>query len=134
MQSAAQSGGRKYLQALIQERYAISFLLAISVGCALAWRFPFPSDQPFLQYVGQERPAILAGLRWTYTAFLFSTPFLFASMLGSFAYVHLYESKQEMCAGSLPPYPDPSSRSELFAVLGEVHERLNQSSARRLAG
>jgi hypothetical protein len=124
MATAAPNQGEKLIRALIDERLGIAFLLAISFGCALAWQFPFPSDQPFLQYIGQERPFILATLRWSYTAFLFSTPFLFASMLGSLGYVHLYRSNEEMAIGSLPPYPKPSERDELFAVLGEVHQRL----------
>lgn len=124
MSAPAQSSGRKLLQALIEQRYGISFLVAITFGCALAWRFPFPSDQPFLAYIGQERPFILTTLRWSYTAFLFSTPFLIASMIGSFGYVHLYESDEEQAPGKLPPYPNVANRNELFAVIGEVHQRL----------
>jgi len=112
------------VRTLIEERVGISFLIAISVGCALAWRFPFPSEQPFLQYIGQQQPFILATLRWSYTAFLFSTPFLFASVLGAFGYVHLYWSEEQMISGRLPPYPNATTRDELFAVLGEVHQRL----------
>jgi hypothetical protein len=124
MTATIQSRGDGLIRTLITERLGIAFLIAISLGCALAWRYPFPTTQPFLQYIGQERPLILAVLRWSYTVFLFSTPFLFASMLGSLGYVHLYQPKQDIAAGSLPAYPKASRRDELFAVLGEIHQRL----------
>lgn len=124
MAAANTNRREKLIRALIDERFGIAFLIALTFGCALAWQFPFPSDQLFLQYIEQERPLILATFRWSYTAFLFSTPFLLASMLGSLGYVHLYKQKQELATGSLPPYPQPNERHELFAVVGEVHQRL----------
>jgi len=37
---------------------------------------------------------------------------------------HLYLPKLETIAGTLPPYPDPLLREELFVIAGELHRQL----------
>ena len=77
-----------------------------------------------LRLIALERPPVFHAVVWSYDLFLYSTPFLACSMIFSLLYVHLYRSEQELAAGSLPPYPDPHTRTELSLVLGEVHRQL----------
>ena len=48
-------------------------------------------------------------------------------MIFSLLYVHLYRSEQKLTAGSLPPYPNPQTRTDLSLILGEVHRQLTQT-------
>jgi hypothetical protein len=61
---------------------------------------------------------------WSYDLFLYSTPFIAASIFFSLMYVHLYKNELELAAGFLPPYPDPRTRTTLSLILGEVHHQL----------
>jgi len=45
-------------------------------------------------------------LVWSYTLFLYSTPFLVSSILFSLAYVHFYVPDMNPMSGHLPVFPD----------------------------
>ena len=109
---------------LIEERVFTALVLSLAIGAALSLAAPFPSGNPFLRYVEVERQTLFLLLAWTYRAFLFTTPFILISTTSSLAYVHFYEHDESVQSGQLPPYPEPSDRNELFAVLGEVHAQL----------
>jgi type IV secretory system conjugative DNA transfer VirD4/TraG family protein len=116
---------------LIQHRLILSCGLSVSFGIALHSICPIDQADPVLRLIALERPGIYQTLVWSYILFLYSTPFLALSILFSFAYIHLYAPDLERAAGSLPPYPDPRSRRDLFLVFGEVHHALkpDRSSA-----
>ena len=46
------------------------------------------------------------------------------SILFSLAYIHFYAPELDQVAGSLPPYPDPMRRTDLYLVAGELHHQL----------
>jgi hypothetical protein len=77
-----------------------------------------------LRYFAAERPSLYMVVAHGYDLFLFTTPFLFCSMLLSLAYVHVYRREIEAAAGALPALPDPMSRRDLAFILGEVHHQL----------
>jgi len=109
---------------LIEHRILLSFGLSVACGIVLNTLYPINAANPLLLLVAWERPLIFHGLVWSYDLFLYSTPFLFFSMLFSLAYVHIYRRESELAAGPLPPYPDPRTRQDLALVLGEVHRQL----------
>jgi len=96
---------------LVEYRVVLSFGLSTACGVMLGSMYPLEVQNPFLQLIALQRPAILHGLAWSYNVFLSATPFLVFSILFSLAYIHFYEPKQGQVAGTLPPYPDPMQRS-----------------------
>ncbi len=119
---------RAYLQGLT--RIVIAYRLVLSVGAAasasimLHALWPWPASVPLLHYFALERPRLYTVVAHGYDLFLFTTPFLFCSMLFSLLYVHVYRRETEASAGSLPPFPDAMSRRDLALVLGEIHQQL----------
>ncbi|MGC2161512.1 MAG: TraM recognition domain-containing protein [Silvibacterium sp.] len=117
-----------YLQNIVRllVEYRVALALGLSAACGIILNSMFPMDtaNPLLRLIALERPPIFTGLVWSYGLFLYSTPFLSFSMLFSLLYIHLYRSEEELAAGTLPPYPDPHTRTELSLVLGEVHRQL----------
>src|SRR5207249_3774080 len=68
-------------------------------------------------------------LKYSYVSFLFTTPFFAYSLLTSFLYLFVYSQHRKSKGNSLPPYPDPRRREELFMVVGEVHHPTKPVSA-----
>ena len=128
---------RASLQSLT--RIVVAYRLVLSLGAAasasimLHALWPWPSSVLILRYVAFEKPALYAVVAHGYDLFLFTTPFLFCSMLFSLMYVHIYRRETEAAAGTLSPLPDPMLRHDLALVLGEVHHQLrpDPSSAPR---
>ena len=58
-----------------------------------------------LQMIAIIRPGIFHGFVWSYTLFLFSTPFLVLSILFSLGYVHFYAPDLNRAAGSAASVP-----------------------------
>ena len=106
--------------------YRIVLSLGLSAACAIVLNtlFPMNTANPLLRLIALERPPIFRAITSSYVLFLYTTPFLVFSMIFSLLYVHLYRSESELAAGSLPPYPDPRTRTSLSLVLGEVHRQL----------
>jgi TraM recognition site of TraD and TraG len=69
--------------------------------------------------------------KYSYTLFLYTTPFIGFSILFSGMYIFALKSRARAHAGKLPPYPEPRKRVELSLVLGEVHEPRKQIPSER---
>jgi hypothetical protein len=121
---------RALIEALIEERVFTALVLSLSIGTGLSFVAPFPADNIFLRHVEIERHSVFLLLAWTYRVFLFSTPLILISAASSIVYVHFYEPSKSNQVGQLPPYPEPSDRDELFALLGEVHSQLEVKPSR----
>jgi len=115
---------QKVLRHAIENRLPISLGLSAACGIVLRTLYPVPTLDPMLQMIAIVRPGVFHGFVWSYTLFLFSTPFLVLSILFSLAYVHFYMPEINRTAGVLPWYPDPLTRRELYLVVGEVHQPL----------
>ncbi|MEI9978217.1 MAG: TraM recognition domain-containing protein [Edaphobacter sp.] len=111
-------------------RIVIAYRLVLSVGVAasasimLHTLWPWPASVPLLHYFALERPYLYIAVAHGYDLFLFTTPFIFCSMLLSLLYVHVYRREIEAVAGSLPALHDPMKRRDLALVVGEVHHQL----------
>jgi hypothetical protein len=82
---------------------------------------PFPTGDDLVQVIGLHDPRLFDLCLWAYTGLLYTTPFLLASLLCSIVYIFLPRDRTSAGHGSAPPYPLPTSREDLFVILGEQH-------------
>jgi hypothetical protein len=115
---------QRLIRPLVVYRFVLSLGLSAACGIVLNSLFPMDTANRLLHLIAYQRPPVFNGLVWSYDFFLYSTPFLFFSMLFSLLYIHLYRTELELSDGALPPYPDPHTRTELSLILGEVHRQL----------
>ncbi|MGA7155286.1 MAG: TraM recognition domain-containing protein [Acidobacteriaceae bacterium] len=115
---------QKLVRPLVEYRVLLALGLSGASGVLLNTLFPVRTSNPLLQLIAYQRLSIFQGLVWSYGLFLYSTPFLIFSMIFSLLYVHLYRAESESAAGTMPPYPNPRTRTDLSLVLGEVHRQL----------
>jgi hypothetical protein len=108
-------------QRILSSRSFVAFVLAAASGLVLYLKFPFPSGNPMLAIIGLRSPAVSASLIYSYTLFLYSTPFILYSGVLSGIYIFAGKIHRRVRPSELPPYPDPSVRDRLFLVVGEVH-------------
>ncbi len=120
---------RQLIRAVVEERAFAVSVLSVAVGVSLWLTLPFPEQNVFLQCVAVQRQPFYTFLLWSYTAFLFTTPFLLLSAISSLSYIHLHQRDQGLRAGELPPYPADTKRDDLFLILGEVHQQLRPLAA-----
>jgi hypothetical protein len=109
------------LERVANSRTFLSFVLAGMTGVFLFFVYPFPQGNLYLQYIALKDPLVYSVLARSYTLFLFTTPFFIYSTALSGVYVLSFRRKRKQKANSLPPYPNPSSRDDLFLVVGEIH-------------
>jgi hypothetical protein len=64
--------------------------------------------------------------KYSYTPFLYTTPYIAYSILLSGIYIFALKAGSKIRAGRLPLYSDPLKRSELSLVVGEVHHPRRQ--------
>src|ERR1700747_2473501 len=111
---------------LLHSRQLIASFLAAATGMALYFRAPFPESNLFLQVMATRSAAAFLFLKYSYTLFLYTTPFIGLSILFSGVYIVVLKTQARIRAGKLPPYPAPRDRTELELVLGEVHHPRKQ--------
>ena len=115
---------RNLSRPFVAYRVILSFGLSATCGIIFQTLYPVHDADPLLHLLALERPEIFHGLVWSYSLFLYSTPFLVFSILFSLAYIHFYERRAGQVAGALPPYTNPRLREDLFLVAGELHQQL----------
>ncbi len=107
---------------LLELRTLLSFLAASAAGLVLYFRLPFPEMNVFLSLIKVRDLPTFYFLKTSYVCFLFATPFFGFSLLTSFLYLFVFNSRGRRSRPyTLPPYPDPQKRHELFLILGEIH-------------
>jgi hypothetical protein len=111
---------------LLHSRQLIASFLAAATGMALYFRAPFPESNLFLQVMATRSAAAFLFFKYSYTLFLYTTPFIGLSILFSGGYIVALKMQARTRAGKLPPYPAPGDRTELELVLGEVHHPRKQ--------
>jgi hypothetical protein len=115
---------QKIVRLLVEYRMLLSVGLSLSCGIILQSLYPIHADDPLLRLIACEQPTTFRALVRGYDLFLYTTPFLFFSLIFSLAYIHLYRKDSELALGILPPYPDPRTCPKLSLILGEVHRQL----------
>src|ERR1700691_5573452 len=84
-----------FARLLVAFRTMISLGFSVAAGIVIGGLYPVGRANPLLRLISLERPEIYLSLCWSYHLFLYSTPFLFFSMLSSLLYVHSYRKQLE---------------------------------------
>jgi hypothetical protein len=109
------------IQRLLQSRNLVACLLTAATGFVLYVKVPFPEQNLFLELIFLWARPVFFGLKYSYTVFLYTTPYIVYSILLSGIYIFALKVPQKVRPGHLPPYPDPRLREDLFLVIGEIH-------------
>jgi hypothetical protein len=117
------------MQRILNSKNLVAFVLAATTGMTLYFRMPFPEGNIFLRVMALRSPSAFEVLKYSYTLFLFSTPYISYSVVLSGLYIFALKAKQRIRAGKLPIFPDPRKRNDLFLVVGEVHNPRKQVPA-----
>jgi hypothetical protein len=96
---------------------------------AFYFRAPFPEDNIFLRVMAIRSDSAFLFFKYSYTLFLYTTPYIAYSILLSGIYIFALKAGRKIRAGKLPLYPDPRKRTELSLVLGEVHHPRRQMAS-----
>ena len=116
---------------LIEYRFVLSLGFSVAAGVVLHSLYPINSADPVLRLIAINRPMIYQSLLWSYSLFLYSTPFIVTSILFSLAYVHFYVSDLDQGSGHLPAFPASELRHDLYLVIGESHHQLKPEPSSR---
>jgi hypothetical protein len=103
--------------------------LSAAAGIIIKSIVLIPVADPLFRYAALHRPSIYVAFVWSFAIFLFTTPFLMLSMCFSLVYIHFYEEETAETLGTLPDYPEPQYRQDLFLILGELHHQLEATPA-----
>ena len=117
------------MQRIINSKNLVAFVLAAATGMTLYFRVPFPEGDTFLLIMALRSPSAFEVVKYSYTLFLFSTPYIGYSVVVSGLYIFALKAKQRIRAGRLPLFPDARARDDLFLVVGEVHNPRKQVPA-----
>jgi hypothetical protein len=118
------------IQRVLGSKNFLAVLLAIMTGTVLYFRMPWPMttalvpptwNEYFLRLVALRDPWTYAGLKASYHAMLFTTPYIGYSFLLSALYIFTLRPRGVGKPQALPPYPIVETRSKLSLILGEVH-------------
>src|SRR5579864_9082731 len=114
---------------LVENRFVLSLALSAITGVIGLHTWPFPAENVFLALIQVRQPTIYAGFLYTYATMWFSTPFLVLSGGFSFLYIFVARWDRPTTSQSLPPYPAPDTREDLFLILGERHRQTSRERA-----
>lgn len=109
------------IQRVLNSKNFVAFLFAAATGMTLYFVMPFPEENPFLRLIALKAPLVSRGAEYSYIAMLFTTPYIAYSLLLSGLYIFTLKARRRIAPASLPPYPEPRERNDLFLVVGEIH-------------
>jgi hypothetical protein len=109
------------MQRILNSKNHVAFVLTVATGMTLYSLVPFPEDNIFLRVMALRSPSAFEVLKYSYTLFLFSTPYVGYSDVLSGLYIFALKARQRIRAARLPLFPEPRKRDELFLVVGKVH-------------
>jgi hypothetical protein len=72
----AQAGYDFLTLAVLNSKNLVAFVLAAATGMTLYFRVPFPEGNTFLLIMALRSPTAFEVLKYSYTLFLFSTPYI----------------------------------------------------------
>jgi hypothetical protein len=110
------------IESVLASKNFVAALLALATGLPLYFRYPFPADDLVLRLIAIRDPAMYRTFVAFYNLFLFTTPFIFYSLVLSGLYVFALRPSRTTTPTPLPVYPDARKRKELYLVLGEIHD------------
>ena len=110
------------IQRILNSKNFIAFVLASVTGMTFYFLLPFPEGNLFLRLIAVKAPIVYSGAKYSYTAMLFTTPYIILSILLSSLYIFTLKIRKQVSPARLPAYPDAQHRDKLFLVIGEVHD------------
>ena len=113
----------------MRHRFLLSAGLSAAAGIIIKSTVLIPVADPLFRYAALQRPSIYVAFVSSFAIFLFTTPFLMLSMCFSLLYIHFYEEETAETLGTLPEYPEPQYRQDLFLILGELHHQIEATPA-----
>jgi len=114
------------IRQILYARHFFACLLAAATGMVLYFRAPFPQTNLFLQVMDLRAHYTFLFLKYSYTLFLYTTPYIAFAVLLSGAYIFALKAEKKIRAGHLPLYPEVRKRAELSLVIGEIHHPRKQ--------
>ncbi|MGB7437452.1 MAG: hypothetical protein WBW49_18710, partial [Candidatus Acidiferrum sp.] len=111
------------IRRVLREKNFVACVLAAITGIVLYFRYPFPEQNFFLELIFLWARPVFQGMKFCYTIFLYTTPYIIYSFLLSGLYIFTLKPPPRPKAGKPAAYPSAPSRSSLFLVLGEVHNQ-----------
>jgi len=114
------------IRRILQARHFVACLLAGATGMALYFHAPFPDSNLFLQVMALRAHYAYLFLKYSYTLFLYTTPYIAFAVVLSGAYIFALKTEEKIRAGQLPFYPDVRKRQDLSLVIGEIHNPRKQ--------
>ncbi len=111
------------IQRILNSKNFIAFVLASATGMTLYFLLPFPEGNLFLRLIAVKAPLVYSSAKYSYTAMLFTTPYIILSILLSGLYIFTLKIRKQVSPTRLPAYPAAQHRDELFLVVGEVHDQ-----------
>jgi hypothetical protein len=114
------------IQRILHSRHFLACLLSAATGMALYFRTPFPADNIFLRVMAIRSLSAFLFFKYSYTLFLYTTPYITYSILLSGIYIFALKAGRKIRAGKLPLYPAPRKRADLALVVGEAHHPRKQ--------
>ena len=78
------------IQRALASKGLVAYVLACATGITLYFRWPFPENDLMLHLISIRAPLIYAGFKYTYTLFLFTTPYIGYSLVLSGLYVFAF--------------------------------------------
>src|SRR6185437_1881043 len=109
------------IQRVLASKGIVAYVLACATGITLYFRWPWPQNDLLLRLIELRAPMIYLFFKYTYTLFLFTTPYIGYSLALSGLYVFAFRPTRKVKPMPLPPYFDARKRDDLLLVLGEVH-------------
>jgi hypothetical protein len=109
------------IQRILHSKNFVACVLSAATGLFLYLKVPFPVDNFYLELIFLRANPVFLGLKYSYTLFLYTTPYIAYSILLSSVYIFALQVPRQIEAGHLPPYPEPCNRQDLFLVVGELH-------------
>src|SRR5437870_4534650 len=109
------------IRQIFKMRTFLACVLAATTGMMLYFCYPFPDENFFLELIFLWARPVFQGLKFFYTLFLFTTPYILYSFLISATYIFALKRPRRVKARKPPAYPPATTRKDHFVVLGEVH-------------
>jgi len=75
------------IQRALASKGIVAYVLACATGITLYFRWPFPEDDLMLHLIELRAPSIYLFFKYSYTLFLFTTPYIMYSLVLSGLYV-----------------------------------------------
>jgi len=117
------------MKQIVESRHFMSFVLSAGLGLYLFRTWPFPGENSLLQLVLLQKPYLFYGMKYAFSAMLFTTPYIAFSILFSLTYIFIVRQEEKIGLRRLPPYPESALRNELYVVIGEIHHQKRPEAA-----